>query len=164
MHPAMLRRTALARRNHKGADADAEGKPLAGAKVFVSGLTPHVIEFRERTTSGLDGTFRFSLRRDEFGRAQAELATSTSSQPGVYVSGVRVRFDGDVHYRASQGASDVTVIARTPEITWAPPAPIAESSLTMSIVNSRGTAINVASGGAGKSARERKQRCPPISG
>ena len=42
----------------------------------------------------------------------------------MYVSGVRVRFDGDVHYRASQGASDMTVIARTPEITWAPPAPI----------------------------------------
>src|SRR5262249_31522151 len=44
-----------------------EGKPLPGAKVFISGLNPGVIEFRERTTSGPDGTFRFTVRRDEFG-------------------------------------------------------------------------------------------------
>jgi hypothetical protein len=44
-----------------------DGKPLARAKVSVSGLTPGVIEFRERTITGSDGTFRFTLRRDEFG-------------------------------------------------------------------------------------------------
>jgi RNA polymerase sigma factor (sigma-70 family) len=44
-----------------------DGKPLAGAKVYICGLTPGVIEFRKRTTSGEDGTFRFTVRRDEFG-------------------------------------------------------------------------------------------------
>jgi RNA polymerase sigma factor (sigma-70 family) len=46
---------------------DPDGKPLAGAKVSICGLTPGVIEFRERAVSGADGTFRFSVRRDKFG-------------------------------------------------------------------------------------------------
>ncbi len=46
---------------------DPDGKPFAGAKVFVCGLNPGVIEFRERTVSGSDGTFRIVIRRDEFG-------------------------------------------------------------------------------------------------
>jgi RNA polymerase sigma factor (sigma-70 family) len=44
-----------------------DGKPLAGAKVVICGLKPGHIEFRERATSGPDGTFRFRVRRDEFG-------------------------------------------------------------------------------------------------
>jgi RNA polymerase sigma factor (sigma-70 family) len=44
-----------------------DGKPLAGAKLFINGLTPGVIEYRARGTSGPDGTFRFRVRRDEFG-------------------------------------------------------------------------------------------------
>src|SRR5206468_3172646 len=73
------------------------GNPIAG----------RLIEFH--STVGYEGYDEVAFgTTDEFGRAQAELAASTSSQPGVYVSGVRVRFDGDIHYRASQGASDVT--------------------------------------------------------
>jgi RNA polymerase sigma factor (sigma-70 family) len=44
-----------------------DGKPLAGAKVYICGLTPGVIEFRKRTVSGADGGFRFTVRREEFG-------------------------------------------------------------------------------------------------
>jgi hypothetical protein len=44
-----------------------DGKPLTGAKVHIAGLTPGVTEFRERAVSGPDGTFRFRVRRDEFG-------------------------------------------------------------------------------------------------
>jgi RNA polymerase sigma factor (sigma-70 family) len=53
---------------YAGRVLDPDGKPLAGAKLFICGLTPGVIEFRERATSGPDGTFRFTLRRDEFGK------------------------------------------------------------------------------------------------
>jgi RNA polymerase sigma factor (sigma-70 family) len=52
---------------YSGRVLDPEGKPLAGAKIYISGLRPGVIEFRERTTSGADGQFRFTVRRDEFG-------------------------------------------------------------------------------------------------
>ncbi len=44
-----------------------DGTPRAGAKILLCGLTPGVIEFRARATSGPDGTFRFTVRRDEFG-------------------------------------------------------------------------------------------------
>jgi RNA polymerase sigma factor (sigma-70 family) len=44
-----------------------DGKPVAGAKLSLCGLTPGVIEFRARAVSGRDGTFRFTVRRDEFG-------------------------------------------------------------------------------------------------
>jgi RNA polymerase sigma factor (sigma-70 family) len=53
---------------YAGRVLDPDGKPLAGAKLFICGLTPGVIEFRERATSGPDGTFRFTMRRDEFGK------------------------------------------------------------------------------------------------
>jgi RNA polymerase sigma factor (sigma-70 family) len=52
---------------YAGRVLDPDGKPLAGAKLYICGLNPGVIEFRERTTSGPDGTFRFQVRRDEFG-------------------------------------------------------------------------------------------------
>ena len=44
-----------------------DGKGLAGAKLYISGLTPGVIEYRQRAVSGADGAFRFTVRRDEFG-------------------------------------------------------------------------------------------------
>src|SRR5262245_39823174 len=44
-----------------------DGKPVAGARVFICGLEPGVIRFVPRTTTGADGTFRFTVRRDEFG-------------------------------------------------------------------------------------------------
>jgi hypothetical protein len=52
---------------YAGRVLDPDGKPLAGAKVLISGLTPGVIEFRERAVTGADGTFRFVVRREEFG-------------------------------------------------------------------------------------------------
>jgi RNA polymerase sigma factor (sigma-70 family) len=52
---------------YAGRVLDPDGKPLAGAKIYISGLRPGVIEFRERTSSGPDGKFRFTVRRDEFG-------------------------------------------------------------------------------------------------
>jgi RNA polymerase sigma factor (sigma-70 family) len=60
-----------------------DGKPLAGANVFVSGLTPGVIEFRKRTVSGADGTFRFVVRRDEFG--EKGVVPPSRSPPEKYV-------------------------------------------------------------------------------
>jgi len=44
-----------------------DGKGLAGAKVYISGLNPAILEYRQRAVSGADGTFRFMVRRDEFG-------------------------------------------------------------------------------------------------
>jgi RNA polymerase sigma factor (sigma-70 family) len=41
-----------------------DGKPLPGAHAFFSGLTP-AIEFVDRTISRSDGTFRFTVRRNE---------------------------------------------------------------------------------------------------
>jgi protocatechuate 3,4-dioxygenase beta subunit len=52
---------------YAGRVLDPDGKPLAGAKLSICGLTPGVIEFRERAETGPDGTFRFTVRRDEFG-------------------------------------------------------------------------------------------------
>jgi RNA polymerase sigma factor (sigma-70 family) len=52
---------------YTGRVVDVDGKPLAGAKVFVCGLKPGFIEFRERAVSGADGMFDFRVRRDEFG-------------------------------------------------------------------------------------------------
>jgi RNA polymerase sigma factor (sigma-70 family) len=59
--------TARATFTYSGRVLDPAGKPLAGAKLLLTGLTPGVIEFRARATSGPDGTFRFTVRRDEFG-------------------------------------------------------------------------------------------------
>jgi RNA polymerase sigma factor (sigma-70 family) len=44
-----------------------DGKPLPGAKVHICGLNPGVIQYAERATTGKGGTFRFTVRRDEFG-------------------------------------------------------------------------------------------------
>jgi RNA polymerase sigma factor (sigma-70 family) len=52
---------------YAGRVLDAEGKPIAGAKVHLTGLKPGVIEFVERAVTGPDGAFRFNVRRDEFG-------------------------------------------------------------------------------------------------
>jgi RNA polymerase sigma factor (sigma-70 family) len=52
---------------YAGRVQDVGGKPVAGAKVHISGLKPGVIEFRPRAVSGADGKFRFTVRRDEFG-------------------------------------------------------------------------------------------------
>jgi RNA polymerase sigma factor (sigma-70 family) len=52
---------------YAGRILDADGKPIAGAKVLICGLKPGVIEFAERATAGPDGSFRFTVRRDEFG-------------------------------------------------------------------------------------------------
>jgi RNA polymerase sigma factor (sigma-70 family) len=52
---------------YAGRVQDAEGKPVAGAKVLIHGLTPGVVKFRARAVSGPDGKFRFTVRRDEFG-------------------------------------------------------------------------------------------------
>src|SRR4051812_9756972 len=48
---------------------DPEGRPLAGARVYFSGLTPS-IEFRERTISGAEGKFRFTVKRAEIKEAE----------------------------------------------------------------------------------------------
>jgi RNA polymerase sigma factor (sigma-70 family) len=61
-----------------------DGKPLAGAKLFVCGLNPGVIEFRERAVSGPDGTFRFCIRRDEFGHKG--VVPPSRSPPEHYVN------------------------------------------------------------------------------
>ena len=52
---------------YKGRVLSLDGKPVAGAKVWISGLKPGVIEFVPRTTTGKDGTYEFTVRRDEFG-------------------------------------------------------------------------------------------------
>jgi RNA polymerase sigma factor (sigma-70 family) len=69
---------------YAGRVLDPDGKPLAGAKLFVCGLTPGVIEFRERAVSGPDGTFRFRLRRDEFGNKG--VVPPSRSPPEHYVN------------------------------------------------------------------------------
>jgi RNA polymerase sigma factor (sigma-70 family) len=52
---------------YAGRVLDAEGRPLAGAKLLIHGLTPGVVNFRARAVSGPDGRFCFTVRRDEFG-------------------------------------------------------------------------------------------------
>ncbi len=52
---------------YAGRVLDPQGKPLTGAKLFICGLKPGVIEFRPRGTSGPDGSFRFRVPRNEFG-------------------------------------------------------------------------------------------------
>ena len=44
-----------------------EERPVAGAKVLMSGLKPGVVEFVPRATTDKDGNFRFTVRRNEFG-------------------------------------------------------------------------------------------------
>jgi protocatechuate 3,4-dioxygenase beta subunit len=51
---------------YSGRVLDPAGKPLAGAKVYICGLTAGVIEFKERTKSGEDGRFRFTVKKEEF--------------------------------------------------------------------------------------------------
>ena len=55
--------------------------------------------------------------------------------------------------RACNAAPSSPVSANSPTMDTAPPAPIALSSATTSMVRSRDTAIRVASGGSGRSAR-----------
>jgi RNA polymerase sigma factor (sigma-70 family) len=69
---------------YTGRVLDPDGKPLAGAKLFICGLTPGVIEFRERAISGADGTFRFTVRRDEFGKNG--IVPPSRSPPERYVN------------------------------------------------------------------------------
>jgi protocatechuate 3,4-dioxygenase beta subunit len=69
---------------YAGRVLDPDGKPLAGAKLWVYGLNPGVVEFRERAVSGPDGTFRFRLRRDEFGDKGA--VPPSRSPPEHYVN------------------------------------------------------------------------------
>src|SRR5262249_12134740 len=68
---------------YAGRVLDPDGKPKAGAKVLLCGLTPGVIEFRVRAASGPDGTFRFTVRRDEFG--DKEVVPPSRSRPERYV-------------------------------------------------------------------------------
>jgi protocatechuate 3,4-dioxygenase beta subunit len=51
---------------YSGRVLDPDGKPLAGAKIYITGLTSGIIEFKPRTTTAADGTFRFTVKRDEF--------------------------------------------------------------------------------------------------
>jgi RNA polymerase sigma factor (sigma-70 family) len=60
-----------------------DGKPLAQAKLYICGLTPGVIEYRERGLSGPDGSFRFTVRRDEFG--EKGVVPPSRSPPERYV-------------------------------------------------------------------------------
>jgi RNA polymerase sigma factor (sigma-70 family) len=63
-----------------------EGKPLAGAKIYISGLKSHVIEFKPRAVSGPDGRFRFTVRKDEFelrpGEQAGQRVTLGATAPG----------------------------------------------------------------------------------
>jgi RNA polymerase sigma factor (sigma-70 family) len=69
---------------YAGRVLDPDGKPLAGARLFICGLTPGVIDFRERAVSGPDGTFRFRVRRDEFG--DKGVVPPSRSPPEHYVN------------------------------------------------------------------------------
>jgi hypothetical protein len=46
---------------------DEKGEPICMAKVWICGLNPGVIEYKHRASTGPDGAFRFTVRRDEFG-------------------------------------------------------------------------------------------------
>src|SRR5262249_26406838 len=45
---------------------DPDGKPLAGAKVYLVYYTPKVLPIPVRATTGKDGTFRFTAARKDF--------------------------------------------------------------------------------------------------
>jgi len=47
---------------------DPDGKPVAGAKLFVLYYTPKVLPIPQRGTSDKDGRFRFTVARGEFDR------------------------------------------------------------------------------------------------
>ena len=66
-----------------------DGKPLAGAKVWISGLKPGVIEYAERTPTGKDGTFRFTVRRDEFGTVAATPTEAHIRAANTLISSLR---------------------------------------------------------------------------
>ncbi len=51
---------------YAGRILDPNGKPLKGAKVYICGLRGGVIEFKPRATTETDGTFRFTVKREEF--------------------------------------------------------------------------------------------------
>jgi RNA polymerase sigma factor (sigma-70 family) len=51
---------------YSGRVLDPDGKPLAGAKIYISGLISGIIEFKPRATTEADGTFRFTVKREEF--------------------------------------------------------------------------------------------------
>lgn len=58
---------------YAGTVLDPAGKPLAGARVHISGLNRGTIEFVEKARSDADGKFRFSVRRADFhGREDRE--------------------------------------------------------------------------------------------
>jgi RNA polymerase sigma factor (sigma-70 family) len=51
---------------YSGRVLDPDGKSLAGARVYICGLTAGVIDFKERTKTGADGRFRFTVKKEEF--------------------------------------------------------------------------------------------------
>jgi RNA polymerase sigma factor (sigma-70 family) len=90
-----------------------DGKPLAGARLFIYGLTPGVVVFRERGVSGPDGTFRFDVRRDEFG--DRGVVPANREPPEQYVS-IAATADGCGAVCVRAGAPE----ERTNRTLWLP--------------------------------------------
>jgi RNA polymerase sigma factor (sigma-70 family) len=93
-----------------------DGKPLAKARLFIHGLTPGVVEFRKRAESAPDGTFRFSVRRDEFGdKGVVPLGRSQPAHRGL--TGRRhVVHPGDeiLNHEAFQAAAGIIGVVGVP--------------------------------------------------
>ena len=86
---------------YAGRVLDPDGKPLAGAQVWIHGLEPHVGEFRPRVLSGPDGKFRFVVRRDEFG--DKGVVPADYDHPERFVSlGATSPGCGSAHFYASR--------------------------------------------------------------
>jgi RNA polymerase sigma factor (sigma-70 family) len=107
-----------------------DGEPWCGAKLFIKGLTPGVVEFRARGVSDPNGTFRFDVRRDEFG--EKGVVRPDRDPPEQYVAIAAT----------AEGCGAVCVRAGTPEeranlTLWLP----AEEIITGRVVDLEGKPI-----------------------
>jgi protocatechuate 3,4-dioxygenase beta subunit len=99
---------------YAGKVLDHNGEPICMAKVWICGLNPGVIEYKQRTTTGPDGTFRFTVRRDEFG--VKGVVPPGRSPPERYVHiGASAAGCGSATGLASQPEQRENVIIRLPK-------------------------------------------------
>jgi protocatechuate 3,4-dioxygenase beta subunit len=61
---------------------DPEGKPFAGAKLYLSARTPQGFQANERGTSGKDGRFHLSIGKPELARSGGERSRLLAGAPG----------------------------------------------------------------------------------
>jgi protocatechuate 3,4-dioxygenase beta subunit len=81
----------------RGRVLDPDGKPLAGAKLYLSYSSPKPLDYPVRATSGADGRFAFTF-------ARSELDTGLWDNPRVQVAAVAPGFGFDVAAVGEPGA------------------------------------------------------------